>query len=356
MKILVVSTVQLKKNGIATVIMNIYETCKDVVNMDFVVNDSISEDYRELIEKNKSKVYVLNRKKNIINYIKELIGILRAGNYDCLHVHGNSGTMVIEMMIAKLMKLPKRISHSHNTSCSHMKVHYALRNLMSILSTTRLACSKEAGCFCFGQREFDVIPNGIKVSRYQYNAVVSTDVRKELGINEKFVVGHVGLINEQKNTKKVINVFAELKKRRNDLKLLMVTGTECVPQEINEMIEKNDIEEDIIWLFERKDVDKLLMAMDVFVFPSKWEGLGIGVIEAQASGLKCVISSVVPEEVNITKLIKRLDVNESDKIWADELETCMVKYDRTKCFNDVYQSKFNIEKYDAKLKEIYLRG
>ena len=158
LSVLVINTVEFKKGGMSTVIMNYFENIdKSRIHMDFVVNRRIEEEYKNELEANGSKVYLLERNAEPVKYFFRLLAIISKKKYDIVHVHGNSCTMGIELVAARLAGCPIRIAHSHNTECSHRKAHIIMRTLFEWGCNSRLACGEEAGQWLFGGKKFDII-------------------------------------------------------------------------------------------------------------------------------------------------------------------------------------------------------
>ena len=175
-----------------------------------------------------------------------------------------------------------------------------------------------------------------------------------MNVVDKLVIGTVGAMNKQKNYEKLFNVFKQIKENRSSSHLLCVTGTSVIPEGLQKIIDKLNFGDSITILHKRPDVNCLLQAMDVFVFPSKWEGFGIALLEAQTAGLPCIASDRVPYETNVTDNVRYLSLELSDEQWA---EVILNEYDknipRSQSFNKIVLSDFNIEVAEKKLMEIY---
>ena len=196
---------------ITTVIMNYYRNMdKTDMTMDFVVPNEISNEYREEIENNNSRIYKVNRKGNIPKYMMELYQLMKNNGYDIVHIHGNSSTMLIELIPAVLAHIPVRMVHSHNTTCSHLWLHRLLLPVFNKCYTERLACGYDAGKWLYGEKTFFELKNGIDLQNYKYNEEVRKVYRKKINAEEKIVIGHVGNFIEQKNHEFLIDAFASL--------------------------------------------------------------------------------------------------------------------------------------------------
>lgn len=354
MKVLVVSTVPLEMNGIATVIVNYFRKLNDKIQFDFLISKSINESYKKELADAGSMIYVVDRKKDVITYIKQLKSIISNGNYDAIHVNGNSSTMILELSIAKKMGINKRIAHCHNTKCEHKIIHRLLVGKFNKCYTDAIACSKEAGEWIFGENNFTILPNGIDVKKYKYSHDTKEKKKKELNLGNNYIIGHVGLFNEQKNHEKLFQIFAEIKKEYSEAKLLCVSGSKTIPNNIKVLIETYKIIDDVIILQDRQDVAEIYQAMDLFVFPSKWEGLGIVTIEAQASGLYCIVSDKVPDSIDITSNVTHVCLDISAEKWAEIVKKHLNDNINRESMNDVvYNSIYEINSCANKLFDIY---
>ncbi|MFR1316468.1 MAG: glycosyltransferase [Clostridium perfringens] len=180
------------------------------------------------------------------------------------------------------------------------------------------ACSKAAGKFLYGKKAFYenrvfVINNAIEIDKFKYNENIRNKVRKELNLEDKFVIGNIGRFAKQKNHKFLIDIFYEVKKKKENAFLLLI-GEGDLRESIEKKLEKLNLRNSVLFLSSRKDVNEILQGMDVFVLPSLYEGLPVSVIEAQTSGLPCIISNKVTDEVNIIDC-KFLSITNA-KVWC----------------------------------------
>ncbi|HHV65851.1 MAG TPA: glycosyltransferase family 1 protein [Peptococcaceae bacterium] len=321
-KILIINTVPFTYNGISQVIINYFSLMpKDDLDISIVAFSVKNEEIPvEVLEPLKGATIfkVPNRKVNVIGYIKKLNKIMRENNFDLVHINGNSNTMSLELILAKMHNIPERITHVHNISCQHKILSMLLTPVFNLYCTKRLACSQLAGERLFKEKPFIVFNNAIDLKKYRFNSEVRQKYRKELNLENKFVMGHIGLVNEQKNHSFLLDVFYETTKLRDDAMLLLISGSMDLTQELKTKIKRLGLTEKVIFMSKRKDVHKLLQAMDVFVFPSKYEGLGLALIEAQASGLPCIAADTVPKEAKATSIVKFLSLDSGPENWAKE--------------------------------------
>jgi len=232
--------------------------------------------------------------------------------------------------MAKKYGIGIRIAHSH---CIDFQTDSQLKKLIGDLFKVPLnkyannyfACSKEAGEWLFGNKitnsdKFKIVHNAVDLQKYKFDAETRNKIRSDLKIDSNTVVmGHVGRFVNLKNHDFLIDIFYEFNQMCKNSKLLLL-GTGIKENEIKEKVKKLELEENVIFVGFKNNVNDYMCAMDLFVLPSKAEGLGLVLIEAQASGLKCFASQdVVPEEVNVSNTIEFISLNSSSKEWADSL-------------------------------------
>ena len=244
--------------------------------------------------------------------------------------------------IAKKNGVKIRIAHSHNSGMENTLKGFIKGILIrpyKYLSTHRFACSNSAGKFLFGKKNFIVIENAIKLEKFLYNLETRCKVRKELKLQNKFVIGHVGRFCEQKNHNFLIDVFEKVYSINNN-SILILIGEGELKEKIQKKVNALNLKDNVMFLGNRRDVDELYQAMDCFVFPSKSEGFGIVLLEAQASGLNVVTSNGVPEEVVVTPNIKLLDMDID--LWVNNISELALKKER-----EIIDDK--IKQYDIKV-------
>lgn len=312
--LVVITTAFVRVGGLTSVMMNYYRSLdKTDLQIDFASTNAIEKDLEEEISICNSKYYQLPARSNPIKYIVALAKVGKG--YDILHVHGNSATASIELFSGKIAGISNRIVHIHTSHTDYPKLQIFLKPIFHNLYTDALACSDIAGNWMFGKGNFILLRNAIDTNKYLYNELVRNECRKNLGLNDELVIGHIGKMMNAKNHIFLINVFKELLEYRKNSKLLLIGDGEN-RKEIEDEILKNNLTNDVIILGMRKDIPELLQAMDIFVFPSLWEGFPLAVLEAQTSGLPCFISTSVTEEVKVSDFTKYLSLDLSAKEWA----------------------------------------
>ena len=233
-----------------------------------------------------------------------------------------------------------------------------LRVFSKVYATDYMCCSEHAGRWLFGDKEYDkgnvyLLNNAIDIEKFKYDERLRANKREELGIDDDtLVIGHIGRFVEQKNHRFLIDIFNEIH-QKNKNSILLLIGQGPLMKEIKEKVEKLNLSRCVKFLGQRNDANQLYNAMDVFLFPSLYEGLGMVLIEAQANGLPCLASSEVPQAAKITNIIDFIDLKEDKNIWVEKiLNTHSSK--RSSFFQKTINSKYNIDNETITLEEKYL--
>lgn len=348
----------LNRGGGESFIMNLYRNIdKTKFHFDFLLRNEANNVYEREVRKLGSEIfYTAAFPKNMLKNVKQVKEFFKNHNdYDVVHIHANSLFYIVPVIYAKKYGIKKIIMHSHNTSGVNRIVnciHYFFRPYVNRSVTKRLACTEEAGRFMFGKKSYIVIKNSIDVEKYMYSEVVREEIQQKFNIKNKFVIGHVGRFVEQKNHDFLIDIFYKISQRRQEAVLLLV-GTGPLHERIIKKVRMLNLEEKVIFLGDREDVEKILSACDLFLFPSLFEGLGIVLVEAQASGLRCVYSDVIPADVKLTSYVENVSLSQGAEIWADVVLTKRKNINRVKQNEIVKLSSYGIEKLIGSMEKIY---
>lgn len=315
----------MNRGGLETMIMNYYRHIdRTKIQFDFLTHRDGKKDYDDEIQKLGGKIYHLPPLNPLDKkgYLKKLDDFFREHpEYKVVHSHLDCMS-AYPLRTAKKYGVPVRIAHSHNTS-QERNLKYLIklysRSLIPKYATDLFACGEEAGKWMFKNRSFVVMRNAIDAQKFVYNSEVAKQKREELGIEDKFVFGHVGRFNLQKNHEFLIEIFNEVCKRNENAVLLLV-GTGELEEKIHEKVRNLGLNEKVMFLGVREDIPELMQAMDVFVFPSLFEGLPVTLVEAQAAGLPCVVSGTITKEIDIIGKMRFLDINGTTFEWAKEIE------------------------------------
>lgn len=354
--------------GMETYLMNQYRHLNhDKIRYDFV---NITEDrpmvFKEEIQRNGDAVYaVCRRSKNPIKHYWDWYNLLKKnrGKYDAIVLNACNLHYVFPLAIGAIMGISKRIIHSHNSgeeiSLSFKRKIMIQFNkwLVKLFATDYWACSEVAGKWMFGNHPFTVIHNAIDVTKFEYNPVVRQQKRNELGIQDKFVIGHVGRFSYQKNHEFIIDVFSELTKQRPNAILLLigdaVAGELEFLNKAKQKVASLGLQDKVKFLGMRTDVNELMQAMDCFLFPSHFEGLGIVALEAQTSGMPCYFSTAVPKDVDITPLAHFISLQELPSHWAKKI-VASSNMERTNMNHYIQDAGYDINTEIVKVENVYL--
>ena len=348
----------MNRGGLETMIMNYYRNIdRKKIQFDFLVHRGYRASYDDEIESYGGKIYRLSR---LIPWSKNYIRMLDAffqehPEYKIVHVHQDCLSGVI-LKVAEKNGVPIRIAHSHNSS-QNKNLKYLIKlwykRWIPKYATQLLACGKEAGDWMFEGQPYQVLNNAIDAKKYKYDLKIREKMRQQLQISgDTKVIGHVGRFSEPKNHSFLIDIFQCIHEENKNTKLLLVGDGELYNQ-IQEKVKKYGLEEAVIFTGVRADVTDLMQAMDVFLFPSLYEGLPLTLIEAQAAGLPCIISDKVPIECAITNLVQQVSLNSDKKKWASVvLETTC---ERKEMYLEICEAGFDIRKNVCKLQEMYIR-
>lgn len=358
MKILQIPTGGLFSDGILSCIVE-YMTAMDKSGMDIRVlaTSNSDESIVQKVEKSGCKVVSIPyRKKNTVKYFFELRRYIAKEKIDIVHVHGSSAIMSIELLAAKLAGCKVRIAHSHNTTCENKKADKILRLLFDKLYTESFACGQEAGKWMFGTKSFTVIPNGRSLQKYEYNLDKRVQYRKKLNVpKDAFIIGHVGRFNAQKNHEYLIQIFAEVYKKKQNAYLVLVGTGDTVDKTKRQVLELG-LESQVVFTGAIDNVSNYLSAFDAMLLPSLYEGLPLVVIEWQISGLPCLISDTITKECAITSLVKFESIEASPAVWAGDIEAIKIEdrnVNKDKIFREVKAAGYDIKEDAARLKTVY---
>ena len=275
--------------------------------------------------------------RNIPENHRQFRKMARERRWDVLHLNAFHGLSLAYLKIAKEEDVPVRIAHSHNTALRRsltrplkLAVHRWAKRRYTRYATALWACSQNAADFLFDgqalkERGFQFIPNGIDVERFRFDPDVRAKVRAGLGVENCLVVGNVGRLCSQKNQTFLLDVFAEVLKSCPDSRLLLVGEGEDRPA-LEDKARRLGVADKVIFYDTTDHVERLLWAMDVFAFPSLFEGLGIAAVEAQAAGLPVVCSENVPEEASATDQVQVIPLPKGTSTWATAMAASLQRF------------------------------
>ena len=346
--------------GSQTMMMNIYRNIdREKIQFDFIIDQPKETYFAPEIRSLGGKVFTLPafRGYNAGEVKRDWNNFFYTHpEYRVLHSHSRSYASLY-LPVAKQHGV-KTIIHSHSTN-SGSGIKGAVKAVMQLplrhQADVLMACSLEAGEWLFGERacrseRFILLPNGIDTRRFKVSPETRARYRRELGLDDRYVIGHVGRFREVKNHTFLLDAFAEVHKREPQA-ILMLVGVGPLQQEMAEKAVALGIADHVVMTGNRDDVPEMLAAMDVFAFPSLWEGLPMTVVEAQAAGLPCVLSDTITKDVDVSPLVQYLPLGDPAE-WADALLKRRPRQDVTK---NIIRAGFDIRASAQRLSELYLR-
>lgn len=340
---------------------------REKIRFDFVIFDSDNEGiYEKPLRELGSTIHRIPRiKRDKKGYLRGMQQIIKSGNYDVVHSH-MGGRGLFTMFFARMYGVRRRIAHSHVAYEPVTKLKRCFNIglcIMAKLNATELfACGEDAGIYMWGRRcsqkgKIRIMKNAVDTEEFAFSPKLREEKRRELKVEDKYVIGIVGRLGPQKNYPFLFDVYKELLKTSRDVVLVVVgRGKEKEEEAIKQYGASLGIEEHIRYLGIRSDVPQLLNAFDLFVLPSLFEGLPVVLIEAQANGLRQIVSDKITKEMNITDLIDFLPIEGSEKEWARKIEG----YRNCQTEREVYARKvaeagYGIEEASLQMQEFYLQ-
>lgn len=352
---------RMDRGGAETMIMNIYRNIdRSKVQFDFVVHTSDKCDFDDEIRSLGGRIFSVPR-FNIRNalFYKRAWRKLLSEHPEWKIIHGHiMGVASIYLKLAKRFGIIT-VSHSH-TSGDKFGLTESIKNFLEkrIVADYYMACSNVAGIWLFGEeivkgKKFFILPNAINVSAFDYKPDIRNKKRELLGVKDELLIGHIGRFDKGKNQIFLVEVFKCLTTKVGGIKLLLI-GRGELEDLVKKRVFELDLQEKVIFAGVRSDVNELIQAMDVFVFPSLYEGLPVTLVETQTSGLPCVISDTVSTESILTKdLITIMSLNQSADEWAEHIISRLgeKRYSRVE---EVKEKGYDIADTSKWLEDFYL--
>ena len=355
---------KLRNGGVEATVINYYRHIdRTKIQYDFIIDsDSSNPVLQDEIESLGGKVITIPPYQKPIAYHKALYKLFTENNYPLVYSHLNT-LSVFPLFAAWRAGVPVRVAHSHSTAgrgkgeYKRNIMKYILRNFSRVFPTHMFACSRLAGAFQFGKRAMDsgrvvIWPNAIDTERFAYNESVRNETRKYLKLSDKFIVGHAGRFMTQKNHDFLIDIFAEIHRRRRD-SVLLLAGDGPLMDNVMDKVLGLGLNDCVVFLGSVHDMERYYQAMDVFIFPSIYEGLGIVAVEAQTSGLPVIASTELPIEAKICENFHFYPLKKSASEWAEEALRISNGHVRRDMSQNARNAGFDIKTQAEKLSDWY---
>lgn len=338
---------------------------KNKIQFDFITYDKFLDFEKEFYQKG-ARFYRIPKIKNIIKYFSFWKRLQEENKYEIIHFH-MSYTNIVPIICARLVGIKNIILHAHSTQIDDNRLFIRIikkqlnflgKILVKFLVKKYLACSDLAAKWMFPisvvkRKEYILVHNAIDLKKYLFNREIRNQKRKELNISDNcFCIGHVGRFAYQKNHDYLIDIFKEIYLLNKNTKLLLIGDGSLINRE-KEKVLNLGLEENVIFLGNRNDVFDLYNAFDCFILPSRFEGLGMVIIEAQASSLHCYVSDIIPKEVKITDLVDFISLDKSPKFWAKKIMKDNI-FERNNMLKDILKAGYDVEYEVKRLEKIYM--
>lgn len=353
---------QMNRGGAETMIMNLYRKIdRSKVQFDFIVHTKEKCSFDDEIISLGGLIYRVPKYtgKNHFQYTKAWRQFFKQHpEYKIIHGHVRS-TAAIYIKIARKNHLTS-IAHSHSTSSGSGFAAF-IKNILQFrirnVADYYFACSRIAGEWLFGKKtcskkNFFVINNAIDIEKFTFSKETRLNKRIGFGIEDKFVIGHIGRFSYPKNHEFLIDIYRSVWEK-NDKAILILVGCGELIKSIEKKVKDIGLTKNVIFTGVRSDVPELLQAMDVFLFPSLYEGLGIAAVEAQAAGLHTIVSDKIPQEVFITSLVEKEQLSSSPDKWADKVLKYANGYDRVDMSERIIANGYDISENARWLENFY---
>ncbi|WP_271766970.1 glycosyltransferase family 1 protein [Aquimarina algiphila] len=373
-KVLQVFTI-MNRGGAESMIMNYYRNIdRDKIQFDFLVHRKEKAAFDDEIESLGGKIYRMDPINPFFpgEYYNRLRTFFKEHTeYAIVHSHLNTFSS-FPLKIAREFKIPCRIAHAH-TAFENIKlrnfipnkenltetvkklIKFRLKKKVSTYATHRFSCGDKAGQWLFGENnDFYTMNNAIDTKKFIHNPETDKKYRKELNLEDKVIIGHVGRLNNAKNHSYLLRIFANIIEERPDCVLVLVGNGE-LQQAIEQEIDDLGIQDRVKMLGVRSDIPELLQMMDVFVFPSFYEGLPVTLIEAQAAGLKILASDTITQEVKLTDDIEFVSIQKPTSFWVNKIFNAL-SYEKQDNSDKISEAGYDIVSNTEKIQSFYLNN
>ncbi len=366
-RVLMLDTV-MDRGGAETMTMNYFRNMdRTKVTYDFLVHREYKAAYEDEIASLGGKIYRIcpPYPQNWIRYQREIKKLFR-DHPEYKIIHCNMMELGFPAYVAaKKCGVPVRICHAHTApDKERFSVKREIRNtykkLMRSQLTHKFACGKKAAEWVFGKDHIsDVVymKNAIDAASFRYSSETEQEVRKEFHLENKFVVGHVGRFFEPKNHPFIVEIFSEIAKLDADAVLMLVGGGElddAIMNKTKEKIRELGLSDRVIFTGVRTDVNRIVQAFDVFILPSLCEGFPVVMVEAQAAGLKCIISDKVTDECDITGNVESIPLSAGAMKWAERILSYKGQYQKQDMYDAIVKAEYDIHENAKWLQQFYI--
>ena len=349
---------KMDRGGQETFIMNVYRNLnRNKIQFNFLCSENVVGDYDNEIDNLGGKIFYLPSlrvNKGVRKYLQKIYDISswlknNREKFDIVHLHTYHALDVyVHLKAFKLANVNKVIIHSHNTQGLHVLLHKFFRKWNNLFfKFTPLACSKEAGIWLYNKENVEIIYNGIDIDNFRFDQSKRQLLKKQLGLTNEVVLGHVGRFNYQKNHEFLIKVF-ERYHEINPNSILLLIGKGEKESDIKKMVDDRKLTKYVRFLGTCSNVNEYLSVFDIFVFPSLFEGLSVVLVEAQVNGLKILANKNTTSDAIISDNVDLLRLDENE--WVEVIKK--TNFART---NNINFNKFDVKQTAKRMENIYLQ-
>lgn len=343
--------------GVEMVVMNYYRHIdRSRIQFDFFALEGSTLPQREEIERLGGRVYVVPKYTHLLQYEKTIQTLLQQNEYEIVHSHMNT-LSVLSLYGAKKAGVQNRIAHNHSTvgkgEGTKNAMKYLLRPFATVYPTQLCACSATAGQWLYGKKPFRVFNNAIELDNFVFDPMIRENVRKELGLENRLVLGHIGRFCYAKNHEFLLEIMSEICKLRPDAVLLLIGEGEGEAA-VRQKVEFLGLQSNVRFLGRQNEPAKFYQAMDAFVLPSRYEGVPVVGVEAQAAGLPLICSDKVPKDVAVLPSTHFVPLDASLTKWAETVIKAAENTSRRNTTADLRAGGFDITVEAKKLEEFYI--
>lgn len=363
-------TEMLSAAGIESFIMNVYRNIdRSKIQFDFLVLRDQKEFYdNEISSLGGEKYFVHSEIKNtlarVLDESRQIKTFLEQHHYDVVHIHYTTPLRAFYLKAAKEAGVPVRIYHSHSAAVSgksklKLAVYKYCQNVIDKYATDCFACSEAAAKWVFSERtlkenKVKIIHNGIDINRFLFNESIREEYRAKLGLEDSFTLINTGRFTEQKNQSFILDIVDGLKKEGHNIKLLLL-GDGPLKDSYESRVKQLGLEDSVLFLGVKPNVQDYLFAADCYVMPSFYEGLPVAGIEAECSGLPCFFSDNITEEVELGNQTHFLPLEAGRNVWVNKVMNCEPNENRAKATDYVRVAGYDIHDVAEKMTNFYLR-
>lgn len=357
--------------GIESFIMNVYRNIdRNKVQFDFLVLRNEKEFYDDEITQLGGKKYFVqsnihNTFFRILDESKKIEKFLKQNHYDIVHIHYTTPLRAFYLRAAKNAGVPVRIYHSHSAEVSgkskfKLMIYEHCKRVIDKYATDYFACSVAAAQWVYSENtlknnKVKVIYNGIDTERFWFNENIRQKVRRELKITDKFVVINTGRFTEQKNQTFIIDIIDVLKSKYENVALLLL-GDGPLKDSYKEKVKKLGLENIVKFLGVKANVQDYLFASDCYVMPSLYEGLPVAGVEAECTGIPCIFSKNITNEVKLNDSAIFVGLDLTADRWADIIKNQNIIADRKNAIIEVKRAGYDIHDVASNMQNFYLQG